>query len=157
MALGSNQPLTEMSTRSISCGGKGGRCVRLTTLPPSCAVVTKSGNLNFLEPCGPVQACNGTDLPLSPASLYDYSTYTGIKEKHLVDRLPPPSPFMLYLYRSSEPPHHLHVPIVLKPENLNLEPSGMARPVEGLIYLYLCNLPPCEPHRCPVIAVMQFW
>ena len=33
-------------------------------LPPSCAVVTKSGNLNFLEPSGPVQACNGTDLPL---------------------------------------------------------------------------------------------
>ena len=33
-------------------------------LPPSCAVVTKSGNLNFLEPCGPVQACNGTALPL---------------------------------------------------------------------------------------------
>ena len=44
-------------------GGKGGRCVRLTTLPTSCAVVTKSGNLNFLEPSGPVQACNGTDLP----------------------------------------------------------------------------------------------
>jgi hypothetical protein len=38
MALGSTQPLTEMSTRSISWG-KGGRCVRLTTLPPSCAVV----------------------------------------------------------------------------------------------------------------------
>ena len=33
-------------------------------LPPSCAVVTKSVNLNFLEPCGPVQACNGTALPL---------------------------------------------------------------------------------------------
>ena len=33
-------------------------------VPPSCAVVTKSGNLNFLEPSGPVQACNGTDLPL---------------------------------------------------------------------------------------------
>jgi len=31
-------------------------------LPPSCAVVTKSGNLNFLEPSGPVQACNETDL-----------------------------------------------------------------------------------------------
>jgi len=29
-------------------------------LPPSCAVVTKSGNLNFLEPSGPLQACNGT-------------------------------------------------------------------------------------------------
>ena len=30
-------------------GGKGGRCVKLTTLPPSCAVVTKSRNLNFLR------------------------------------------------------------------------------------------------------------
>ena len=33
-------------------------------LPPFCAVVTKSGKLNFLEPSGPVQACNGTDLSL---------------------------------------------------------------------------------------------
>jgi len=57
------QPLTEMSTRSISWG-KGGRCVRLTTLLPSCAVVMKSGNLNFLEPSGPLQACNRTALPL---------------------------------------------------------------------------------------------
>ena len=32
-------------------------------LPPSCAVVTKSGNLNFLENSGPVQVCNGTALP----------------------------------------------------------------------------------------------
>ena len=29
-------------------------------LPSSCAVVTKSGDLNFLEPSGPLQACNGT-------------------------------------------------------------------------------------------------
>jgi hypothetical protein len=36
MALGSTQPLTEMSTRDLSWGGKGGRCVGLTTLPPSC-------------------------------------------------------------------------------------------------------------------------
>ena len=35
---------------------------RVDNLPPSCAVVTKSGNLNFLEPSGPVQACNGTAL-----------------------------------------------------------------------------------------------
>ena len=62
MALGSTHPLTEMSTRSISWG-KGGRCVRLTTLPPFCAVVMKSRNLNFLEPSGPLQACNGTALP----------------------------------------------------------------------------------------------
>jgi hypothetical protein len=38
MALGSTQPLTEVSTGAFS-GGKGGRCIRLTTLPPSCAVV----------------------------------------------------------------------------------------------------------------------
>jgi len=37
MALGSTQPLTEMSTRNTSWGGECGRCVRLTTLPPSCA------------------------------------------------------------------------------------------------------------------------
>ena len=37
-------------------GVKGVRCVTLTTLPPSCAVVMKSGNLNFLETCGPLQA-----------------------------------------------------------------------------------------------------
>ena len=29
-------------------------------LPLSCAVVTKSGSLNFLEPSGTVQVCNGT-------------------------------------------------------------------------------------------------
>ena len=63
MALGSTQPLTEIGTRSISWV-KSGRCVRLTTLPPYCAVVTKSGILNFLEPCGPLLACNGTALPL---------------------------------------------------------------------------------------------
>jgi len=32
-------------------------------LPSYCAVVAKSGNLNFLEPFGHVQACNGIDLP----------------------------------------------------------------------------------------------
>ena len=45
-------------------GGKGGRCVRLTTSLPSCAVVMESGNLNLLEVSRPVQACNGTALPL---------------------------------------------------------------------------------------------
>jgi len=62
MALASNQPLTEMRVPGEFPGGKYGRRVRLTTLPPSCAVVMKSENLNFLEPSGPFQACNGTDL-----------------------------------------------------------------------------------------------
>jgi len=50
-------------------GGKGGRCVRLTTLPPSCVVVTKSGNLNILEPSRPVQAYNGTALLFTITSI----------------------------------------------------------------------------------------
>ena len=45
-------------------GGKKRPVLKADNLPPSCAVVTKSGNLNFLEPSGPVQACNGADLPL---------------------------------------------------------------------------------------------
>jgi len=59
MALGSTQPLTEMSTRNISWWGGGrkvGRCVRLTTLPPSCA-----GCLEIWEPQPPetLWACPG--------------------------------------------------------------------------------------------------
>jgi len=45
MALGSTQPLVKMSIRNIY-GGKGSRCVRLTSSPPSCA------------------ECHGTPLPL---------------------------------------------------------------------------------------------
>jgi hypothetical protein len=40
MALEFTQPLTETSTRvffSWGAGGKGGRCIGLTTLPHSCA------------------------------------------------------------------------------------------------------------------------
>ena len=52
-------------------GGKGGWCVKMTILPPSCVVVMKSGNFNFLESSGPLQACNGTALPLPlPQVLY---------------------------------------------------------------------------------------
>jgi hypothetical protein len=63
MALRSTQPLTDMSTRNISWG-KGGRCVGLTTLPPSCADCLKSGSLGLLEPLGPVKACNRVALPV---------------------------------------------------------------------------------------------
>jgi len=44
---------------------KGGRCVGLTTLTPSCVqTVLKSGRLIHLEPTGPVQASKGIPLPL---------------------------------------------------------------------------------------------
>ena len=43
-------------------GGKGDQCVRLTTYHLHVPIVKKSEGLNLLEPCGPVQACNGTAL-----------------------------------------------------------------------------------------------
>ena len=44
--------------------GKGGRCVRLTTYHLYVPIVKKSGGLNLLEPCGPLQVCNENSLPL---------------------------------------------------------------------------------------------
>jgi hypothetical protein len=50
MALGSTQPLTEMSTKGISWG-KGGRCLK--------PIVFKSGSHNLLEPSGPSRPVMG--------------------------------------------------------------------------------------------------
>ena len=52
-------------------------------LPPSCAVVTKSKNLKFLEPSGPLQACNGTALPFYQTpnkAMVDFLLYDEIVE-----------------------------------------------------------------------------
>ena len=81
MALGSAQPLAEMSTRCISWG-KGGRCLGMTTLPPSCAVVMNSGNLNFLEPSGPLQACNGSGLTYRSYIFISSNMYCVKSAKH---------------------------------------------------------------------------
>jgi len=64
MALEYTQPLTEMSTRTISWGLR--RPVRkadnLTTF--MCRMSWNPGSFNFLESSGPVQACNGIALPI---------------------------------------------------------------------------------------------
>jgi hypothetical protein len=64
MALESNQSLAEMSIRNISWGVKGGRCVRLTTLPSSCA---ECHEIWEPQPPGTLRACptcTGIALPL---------------------------------------------------------------------------------------------
>jgi hypothetical protein len=48
VALGSTQPLTEMSTRNLPWRVKGGRCVGLTTLPPYHRFSRNAGSLNLL-------------------------------------------------------------------------------------------------------------
>jgi hypothetical protein len=53
MALGSTQPLTEMSTRSFPGGVKGGRRVWLTILLPSMSLLSvKCGSLDVSQPHG---------------------------------------------------------------------------------------------------------
>jgi hypothetical protein len=64
MALGSTQPLTEMSTRNISCGVKAAGAYDWQPYHLHMPIVVKSGCPDLLEPSGPVQACNGTALPL---------------------------------------------------------------------------------------------
>jgi len=67
--MGSTEPVIEMSTRIISWGLR--RPVyKADNLPPSCAVVMKSGNLNFLGPSGPPRDCNGTALTFTGRGAY---------------------------------------------------------------------------------------
>ena len=82
MVLGSTQPLTEMSTRNTSWV-KGGRCVGLTTLPPSCA-----NCLEIWEPQTPqtLTACPGLQwdcfIFFYPKVLYiNTSTWFGLSNK----------------------------------------------------------------------------
>ena len=112
MALGLTQPLTEVSTRCISWG-KGGRCVRLTIIPPSCAVVMKSGNLIFLEPSGPLKARNGTALPF----LYYFDNYLN---NAVCDLWNPSNSMKKYEYFKFVPLHAVKTYAYISPFVLNL-------------------------------------
>ena len=62
MALELTHPLTEMSTRFISWRSKGGQCVGMTTLLPSCAYC-----FTILAPHPPaaLRACPGIALTIT--------------------------------------------------------------------------------------------
>jgi hypothetical protein len=82
MALGSTHPLTEMSTRSISWGGKGGRRVRLTTYHHPVPLSRNLGASTFWNPLGP----SGPATGLLYLLLYEFWKYFSIfvpKEREL--------------------------------------------------------------------------
>jgi len=64
MALGLNQPLTEMNTRNVSWGVKAAGAQSWQPYHLRVTIVLKSGRLKLMEPSGPVQACNGIALLL---------------------------------------------------------------------------------------------
>jgi hypothetical protein len=64
LALGSNQPLLQLSTKNISSGLNAASAYGWQHYQLHVPIVLISGSLNLLEPSGRVQACTGIAVPL---------------------------------------------------------------------------------------------
>ena len=115
-------------------GGKGGRCVRLTTLPPSCAAFMKSEYLNFLEPSGPLQACNGTAFihitKLSSIEIFSPTNKIHWEVGQAKDLSAP-----LYMVKELNIPRPTSHSILFDGENISFDASLV-------IYINNTNIPP---------------
>jgi len=109
-------------------GSKCGRCVRLTTDHLHVPIVKKSGGLNRLEPCGPVQTCNGTTLPL-------LGRYMALSSTQLLTEKSTRNIFWRPMRRAD----NLTNFVCRFSWNLGASPSwnhqGLFRPLQGLLYL----------------------
>jgi len=99
----------------------------------------KSGNFNFLEFSGPLQACNGTDLPFNlpipaPPNILQYChTHT---HTHIFTRTFPPTKLCFIC-----PPRGITFSIP------HFYPSSKKKSITNglcLIYLYFCKTTPLE-------------
>ena len=100
----------------------------------------KSGNLDFLEPSGPLQACNGTALLLALLQIRSPPCTVVMKSGNL-DFLEPSGPLqasngtalLLPLLQIRSPP----CTVVMKSGNLNfLEPSGSLQARNGTAFAF---------------------